>query len=148
MSAAAPQPPSESQSGFSKFQFDSIESALQDLAAGKSIVVVDDENRENEGDVVCAAQFATPDNINFMAVEARGLICLAMTGDRLDELDLPLMVSPSAFEDENEQTAFTVSIDAALSWGVTTGISADDRARTIQVAINPNARPTDLRRPG
>jgi 3,4-dihydroxy 2-butanone 4-phosphate synthase/GTP cyclohydrolase II len=81
-------------------------------------------------------------------VEARGLICLAMTGDRLDELDLPLMVSPSAFEDENEQTAFTVSIDAALSWGVTTGISADDRARTIQVAINPNARSSDLRRPG
>ncbi|PSN15164.1 bifunctional 3,4-dihydroxy-2-butanone-4-phosphate synthase/GTP cyclohydrolase II [filamentous cyanobacterium CCT1] len=132
----------------SEFQFDSIESALHDLAAGKSIVVVDDENRENEGDVICAAQFATPDIINFMAVEARGLICLAMTGDRLDELDLPLMVSPSAFEDENEQTAFTVSIDAALSWGVTTGISADDRARTIQVAINPNARPTDLRRPG
>ncbi|PSR16187.1 bifunctional 3,4-dihydroxy-2-butanone-4-phosphate synthase/GTP cyclohydrolase II [filamentous cyanobacterium CCP3] len=131
-----------------EFQFDSIESALHDLAAGKSIVVVDDENRENEGDVICAAQFATPDIINFMAVEARGLICLAMTGDRLDELDLPLMVSPSAFEDENEQTAFTVSIDAALSWGVTTGISADDRARTIQVAINPNARPTDLRRPG
>ncbi|TVQ12424.1 MAG: bifunctional 3,4-dihydroxy-2-butanone-4-phosphate synthase RibB/GTP cyclohydrolase II RibA [Leptolyngbya sp. DLM2.Bin27] len=130
------------------FQFDSIESALHDLAAGKSIVVVDDENRENEGDVICAAQFATPDNINFMAVEARGLICLAMTGDRLDQLDLPLMVSPSAFEDENEQTAFTVSIDAALSWGVTTGISADDRARTIQVAINPNARPQDLRRPG
>ncbi|MGB7311740.1 MAG: bifunctional 3,4-dihydroxy-2-butanone-4-phosphate synthase/GTP cyclohydrolase II [Nodosilinea sp.] len=132
----------------SEFQFDSIESALHDLAAGKSIVVVDDENRENEGDVICAAQFATPDNINFMAVEARGLICLAMTGDRLDQLDLPLMVSPSAFEDENEQTAFTVSIDAALSWGVTTGISADDRARTIQVAINPNARASDLRRPG
>ncbi|MFQ4140356.1 bifunctional 3,4-dihydroxy-2-butanone-4-phosphate synthase/GTP cyclohydrolase II [Nodosilinea sp. PGN35] len=130
------------------FQFDSIESALHDLAAGKSIVVVDDENRENEGDVICAAQFATPDIINFMAVEARGLICLAMTGERLDQLDLPLMVSPSAFEDENEQTAFTVSIDAALSWGVTTGISADDRARTIQVAINPNARPQDLRRPG
>ncbi|WP_318655455.1 bifunctional 3,4-dihydroxy-2-butanone-4-phosphate synthase/GTP cyclohydrolase II [Leptolyngbya sp. KIOST-1] len=132
----------------SEFQFDSIELALHDLAAGKSIVVVDDENRENEGDVICAAQFATPDIINFMAVEARGLICLAMTGERLDQLDLPLMVSPSAFEDENEQTAFTVSIDAALSWGVTTGISADDRARTIQVAINPNARPQDLRRPG
>ncbi len=143
--------PRQSSSDFElppNFQFDSIESALHDLAAGKSIVVVDDENRENEGDVICAAQFATPNNINFMAVEARGLICLAMTGDRLDELDLPLMVSPSAFEDENEQTAFTVSIDAALSWGVTTGISADDRARTIQVAINPNARPKDLRRPG
>lgn len=130
------------------FQFDSIESALADLAAGRSIVVVDDENRENEGDVICAAQFATPDNINFMAVEARGLICLAMTGQRLDELDLPLMVSRSAFEDENEQTAFTVSIDAALHWGVTTGISAEDRARTIQVALHPNARPHDLRRPG
>jgi 3,4-dihydroxy 2-butanone 4-phosphate synthase/GTP cyclohydrolase II len=69
------------------FQFDTIEAALQDLAAGRSIVVVDDENRENEGDVICAAQFATPDNINFMAVEARGLICLAMTGERLDQLD-------------------------------------------------------------
>ncbi|MFE4105266.1 bifunctional 3,4-dihydroxy-2-butanone-4-phosphate synthase/GTP cyclohydrolase II [Almyronema epifaneia] len=130
------------------FQFDSIESALADLAAGRAIVVVDDENRENEGDVICAAQFATPDMINFMAVEARGLICLAMTGKRLDELDLPLMVSHSAFEDENEQTAFTVSIDAALHLGVTTGISAEDRARTIQIAINPNARPSDLRRPG
>ena len=130
------------------FEFDSVDSALMDLSAGKAIVVVDDENRENEGDVVCAAQFATPDMINFMAVEARGLICLAMTGDRLDELDLPLMVSGSGFEDENEQTAFTVSIDASLNWGVTTGISAEDRARTIQVAINPKASPQDLRRPG
>ncbi|MGD1908209.1 MAG: bifunctional 3,4-dihydroxy-2-butanone-4-phosphate synthase/GTP cyclohydrolase II [Leptolyngbyaceae cyanobacterium] len=130
------------------FQFDSIEAALQDLAAGRAIVVVDDENRENEGDVICAAQFATPDLINFMAVEARGLICLAMTGDRLDELDLPLMVTQRSFEDENEQTAFTVSIDAALDWGVTTGISAEDRARTIQVALNPKAKPHDLRRPG
>jgi 3,4-dihydroxy 2-butanone 4-phosphate synthase/GTP cyclohydrolase II len=129
-------------------EFDSIESALADLAAGRAIVVVDDENRENEGDVICASQFATPDLINFMAVEARGLICLAMTGDRLDELDLPLMVTQRSFEDENEQTAFTVSIDAALHWGVTTGISAEDRARTIQVALNPNARPEDLRRPG
>ncbi|MEL7223454.1 MAG: bifunctional 3,4-dihydroxy-2-butanone-4-phosphate synthase/GTP cyclohydrolase II, partial [Cyanobacteria bacterium J06576_12] len=132
----------------SDFEFDSIEDALADLAAGRAIVVVDDENRENEGDVICAAQFATPDLINFMAVEARGLICLAMTGDRLDELDLPLMVTSSPFEDENEQTAFTVSIDASLELGVTTGISAEDRARTIQVAINPKAAPTDLRRPG
>lgn len=130
------------------FQFDTVEEALLDLAAGRAIVVVDDENRENEGDVICAAQFATPDMINFMAVEARGLICLAMTGERLDELELPLMVSQSVFEDENEQTAFTVSIDAGLHWGVTTGISAEDRARTIQVAINPKARPMDLRRPG
>lgn len=132
----------------SGFQFDSIDAAIADLKAGRSIVVVDDENRENEGDVVCAAQFATPDMINFMAVEARGLICLAMTGERLDELDLPLMVTASSFEDQNEQTAFTVSIDAALHLGVTTGISADDRAKTIQVAINPSAKPMDLRRPG
>ncbi|MGB7084443.1 MAG: bifunctional 3,4-dihydroxy-2-butanone-4-phosphate synthase/GTP cyclohydrolase II [Phormidesmis sp.] len=131
-----------------EFKFDAIEEALADLAAGRAIVVVDDENRENEGDVICAAQFATPDLINFMAVEARGLICLAMTGDRLDELDLPLMVSSSPFEDENEQTAFTVSIDAAFTWGVTTGISAEDRARTIQVAINSKTVPQDLRRPG
>ncbi|MBI4781342.1 MAG: bifunctional 3,4-dihydroxy-2-butanone-4-phosphate synthase RibB/GTP cyclohydrolase II RibA [Oscillatoriophycideae cyanobacterium NC_groundwater_1537_Pr4_S-0.65um_50_18] len=132
----------------SEFQFDSIDAALDDLKAGRSIVVVDDENRENEGDVICAAQFATPDMINFMAVEARGLICLAMTGDRLDELDLPLMVSSKSFEDSNEQTAFTVSIDGAYHLGVGTGISADDRARTIQIAINPNSKPNDLRRPG
>ena len=132
----------------SSFQFDSIEDALADLAAGKAIVVVDDEDRENEGDVICAAQFATPDMINFMAVEARGLICLAMTGDRLDELDLPLMVTNSPFEDESEQTAFTISIDATAKWGVTTGISAEDRAKTIQVAINANATAYDLRRPG
>lgn len=130
------------------FSFDPIADALADLAAGRAIVVVDDENRENEGDVICAAQFATPDLINFMAVEARGLICLAMTGDRLDQLDLPLMVTSSPFEDENEQTAFTVSIDATLEWGVTTGISAEDRARTIQVTINAKTEPKDLRRPG
>jgi 3,4-dihydroxy 2-butanone 4-phosphate synthase/GTP cyclohydrolase II len=126
-------------------KFDSIEAALADLKAGRSIVVVDDENRENEGDLICAAQFATPDMINFMAVEARGLICLSMTGDRLDELDLPLMVSKNTAPD---QTAFTVSIDAAPNLGVTTGISAEDRARTIQVAINPTTKPEDLRRPG
>lgn len=130
------------------FTFDSIEDALADLKAGKMIVVVDDENRENEGDLIGAAQFCTPDMINFMAVEARGLICLAMTGDRLDELELPLMVSNQAFEDSYEQTAFTVSIDGALHLGVTTGISADDRAKTIQLAINPKTRPEDLRRPG
>jgi 3,4-dihydroxy 2-butanone 4-phosphate synthase/GTP cyclohydrolase II len=130
------------------FQFDSIDDALSDLKAGRSIVVVDDENRENEGDLICAAQFATPDMINFMAVEARGLICLAMMGDRLDELELPLMVSSNTFEDSSEQTAFTVSIDGALHLGVTTGISAEDRAKTIQIAINPQAKPSDLRRPG
>lgn len=130
------------------FQFDSIDDALSDLKAGRSIVVVDDENRENEGDLICAAQFATPDMINFMAVEARGLICLAMMGDRLDELELPLMVSSHSFEDSSEQTAFTVSIDGALHLGVTTGISAEDRAKTIQIAINSQAKPSDLRRPG
>ncbi|MEY2985680.1 MAG: 3,4-dihydroxy-2-butanone 4-phosphate synthase / cyclohydrolase [Cyanobacteriota bacterium] len=125
--------------------FDSIDAALADIKAGKSVVVVDDENRENEGDLICAAQFATPQMINFMAVEARGLICLAMTGDRLDQLDLPLMVSKNT---DSNQTAFTVSIDAAPHLGVTTGISAEDRARTIQIAINPATRPEDLSRPG
>jgi 3,4-dihydroxy 2-butanone 4-phosphate synthase / GTP cyclohydrolase II len=127
------------------FIFDSIDAALADLKAGRVIVVVDDENRENEGDLICAAQFATPDIINFMAVEARGLICLAMTGDRLDELDLPLMVTNIT---DTNQTAFTVSIDAGPHLGVSTGISAEDRARTIQVAINPATQPLDLRRPG
>ncbi len=129
----------------SSVNFDSIDSALAEIKAGRSIVVVDDENRENEGDIICAAQFATPAMINFMAVEARGLICLAMTGDRLDTLDLPLMVSKNT---DRNQTAFTVSIDASPKLGVTTGISADDRARTIQVAINPASIPDDLVRPG
>ena len=127
------------------FKFDSIDAALADLKAGRVIVVVDDENRENEGDLICAAQFATPDMINFMAVEARGLICLAMTGDRLDELDLPLMVSKLT---DTNQTAFTVSIDAGPHLGVSTGISAEDRARTIQVTLNPATKPEELRRPG
>ncbi|HEY9846498.1 MAG TPA: 3,4-dihydroxy-2-butanone-4-phosphate synthase, partial [Candidatus Caenarcaniphilales bacterium] len=127
------------------FQFNAIEAALADLKAGRALVVVDDEARENEGDLICAAQFATPDLINFMAVYARGLICLAMEGDRLDELDLPLMVSSNT---DSNQTAFTVSIDAASHLGVTTGISAEDRARTIQVVINPGTQPRDLRRPG
>lgn len=126
-------------------QFDSIDAALADFKSGRPIVVVDDENRENEGDLICAAQFTTPDIINFMAVEARGLICLAMTGERLDELDLPLMVAKNT---DPNQTAFTVSIDAAPHLGVTTGISAEDRAKTIQIAINPATRGEDLRRPG
>ncbi|WP_434686058.1 bifunctional 3,4-dihydroxy-2-butanone-4-phosphate synthase/GTP cyclohydrolase II [Pseudanabaena minima] len=126
-----------------KFQFDSIPDALNDLKSGRLIVVVDDENRENEGDLIGAAQFATPEMVNFMAVKARGLICLAMTGDRLDRLDLPLMVDRNT---DSQQTAFTVSIDAVE--GTSTGISAEDRSRTIQAAINPNTRPIDLRRPG
>lgn len=127
------------------FQFDPIDQALAELKAGRPVVVVDDESRENEGDLIGAAQFATPDMINFMAVEARGLICLAMLGERLDQLDLPLMVTHNT---DKNQTAFTVSIDAAPHLGVSTGISADDRAKTIQVAINPATNPQDLRRPG
>lgn len=126
-----------------KFQFDSIPDAIDDLKSGRLIVVVDDENRENEGDLIGAAQFATPAMVNFMAVKARGLICLAMTGDRLDRLDLPLMVDRNT---DSQQTAFTVSIDAVE--GTSTGISAEDRSRTIQAAINPNTLPNDLCRPG
>ncbi|MEA5413658.1 bifunctional 3,4-dihydroxy-2-butanone-4-phosphate synthase/GTP cyclohydrolase II [Synechococcus sp. BA-132 BA5] len=125
--------------------FDAIADALAAIRNGESIVVVDDENRENEGDLICAAQFATPQQINFMATEARGLICLAMEGERLDALDLPLMVDRNT---DSNQTAFTVSVDAGPENGVGTGISADDRARTIQVAIHPETRPRDLRRPG
>ena len=125
--------------------FDAIADALAAIRNGETIVVVDDENRENEGDLICAAQFATPEQINFMATEARGLICLAMEGERLDALDLPLMVDRNT--DEN-QTAFTVSVDAGPEHGVSTGISAEDRARTIQVSIHPQTRPADLRRPG
>jgi len=125
--------------------FDSIDAALADIKAGRSVVVVDDAHRENEGDLICAGQFATPDMINFMAVEARGLICLAMTRERLDALDLPLMVTKNT---DSNQTAFTVSIDASPHLGGSTGISAEDRARTIQVAINPASAPEDLTRPG
>ena len=128
-----------------KFKFDPIDTALADIKAGKCVVVVDDEHRENEGDIICAAQFATPNMINFMAVKARGLICLALTGDRLDQLEVPLMVTNNT---DSNQTAFTVSIDASPELGVSTGISAEDRARTIQAVINSNTKPEDLRRPG
>jgi 3,4-dihydroxy 2-butanone 4-phosphate synthase/GTP cyclohydrolase II len=128
-----------------EFRFDAIADALAAIRNGEVIVVVDDENRENEGDLICAAQFATPQQINFMATEARGLICLAMEGERLDALDLPLMVDRNT---DDNQTAFTVSVDAGPENGVSTGISAEDRARTIQVAIHPDSRPSDLRRPG
>ncbi len=126
-------------------RFDGIADALAAVRNGEMVVVVDDENRENEGDLICAAQFATPQQINFMATEARGLICLALEGERLDVLDLPLMVDRNT---DDNQTAFTVSVDAGPENGVSTGISAEDRARTIQVAIHPDSRPSDLRRPG
>jgi 3,4-dihydroxy 2-butanone 4-phosphate synthase / GTP cyclohydrolase II len=123
--------------------FASIEAALDDVRAGKFVVVVDDEDRENEGDLTIAAQFATPDAINFMTKHARGLICLCLTEERCDELGLDPMTNrnESAFE-----TAFTVSIEARE--GVTTGISAPDRSRTIQVAIDPSKGRQDLVQPG
>jgi len=123
--------------------FSPIEEALDDLRLGRMVVVCDDEGRENEGDLTLAAQFATAETINFMAREGRGLICLAMTPSRCDQLGLPLM---AAKNESRFETAFTVSIEARE--GVTTGISAADRARTIQVAIDPDARPTDLVQPG
>ena len=137
--------PEAALNGEERIAFDSVADGLAAIRNGESIVVVDDENRENEGDLICAAQFATPEQINFMATEARGLICLAMEGERLDALDLPLMVDRNT---DSNQTAFTVSVDAGPENGVSTGISADDRARTIQVAIHPHTRPADLRRPG
>jgi 3,4-dihydroxy 2-butanone 4-phosphate synthase / GTP cyclohydrolase II len=123
--------------------FATIEDALDDIRQGKMVVVVDDESRENEGDLTMAAQFVTSEAINFMAKEGRGLICLALTAERCDELGLDLMAAKneSAFE-----TAFTVSIEART--GVSTGISAADRARTIQVAIDPSTSPRELVQPG
>ncbi len=120
-----------------------VEDAILDYAAGKMVIIVDDEDRENEGDLVCAAQFVTPQAINFMAKEGRGLICLAITGQRLDELEIPMMVGSN---NSKFGTNFTVSIEAAQ--GVTTGISAADRAYTIQTVLNPASTPIDIARPG
>jgi len=122
-----------------------VEQAIEDLKNGKLIIVADDEDRENEGDLVGAAQLVTPEMINFMALHGRGLICLALTAERCDELGLPQMTERNT---EELATAFTVSIDADRRFGVTTGISASDRSTTIQVALNPGSVPTDLRRPG
>jgi len=127
-----------------EFEFASIEDALCELRAGRMIVVVDDEDRENEGDLTMAAEMITPEAINFMATQGRGLICLAMTGERLDELELaPMAPDNTALGG----IAFTVSIDA-MGAGVTTGISAHDRAHTIRSAINPTSGPEDFARPG
>jgi len=125
--------------------FGTIEQAVEDLKSGKIVIVADDEDRENEGDLVCAAELVTPETINFMALHGRGLICLALTGERCDQLGLPQMTDRNT---EDQATAFTVSVDAERRFGVTTGISAGDRATTIHVAINPATVPTDLRRPG
>jgi len=125
--------------------FGTVEQALRDIAVGKMVIVADDDDRENEGDLICAAEKVTPEIVNFMIRRAGGLICLALTSERAAHLDLPQM---SEFNTEGQRTAFTVSIDAAPRFGVTTGISAQDRATTIQVAVAPNADRADLRRPG
>jgi len=120
-----------------------IEEAAEDIRAGKMIIIVDDEDRENEGDLVCAAEKVTPEVINFMVTHARGLICLPLTEERCDELNLP----PQTAENTSSMgTAFTISIEARE--GVTTGISAADRAHTILTAVNPASKPADLARPG
>ena len=132
----APQPTAES-------PFDTIEDAIDDIRAGKMVVVLDDEDRENEGDLVMAAQMVTPEAINFMRKEAGGLICVPLLGRRLDELQIPQMVSDNTAVHE---TAFTVSVEAR---GVTTtGISAHDRAATIKMLLDPDTRPADMLRPG
>jgi len=123
--------------------FDSVEEAIEEIRLGRIVIVVDDEDRENEGDLTAAAEKATPEMINFMAKYGRGLICLAMTGERLDELRIPMMVRDNT---SKFGTAFTVSIEARH--GVTTGISAADRAKTILTAVNPASIPSDLARPG
>lgn len=125
--------------------FDSVEEAIEDIKNGKMVIVADDESRENEGDLVCAAEKVTPELINFMTKEGRGLICLTLDKERTKQLDLPQMVDHNT---EEQGTAFTISVDAAKKFGVTTGISASDRAKTILVAVDDTAVPSDLRRPG
>ncbi|HVG96243.1 MAG TPA: bifunctional 3,4-dihydroxy-2-butanone-4-phosphate synthase/GTP cyclohydrolase II [Chloroflexota bacterium] len=120
-----------------------IEAAIDDFREGRFVIIVDDEHRENEGDLVIAAEKVTPEAVNFMARYGRGLICLPLTGQRLDELRIPMMVQENT---SSLGTAFTVSIEARA--GITTGISAADRATTIKTALDPNARPEDLARPG
>lgn len=123
---------------------DRIEHAIEDIRAGKMVIVVDDEDRENEGDFIIAAQHATPEVINFMSKEGRGLICAALTEARCTELDLgPMVVSNTSLH----ETAFTVSVDL-IGQGTTTGISAQDRAKTIQALVNPHTKPEELGRPG
>src|SRR5438105_11512986 len=126
-------------------QFGTVEQAIADIKAGKLVIVADDEDRENEGDLICAAQLVTPEMINFMIRKAGGWICLALTNERADQLEL---APQSEVNTDEYRTAFTISIDADDRFGVTTGVSAQDRAKTIRVAVDPNTVPTDLRRPG
>ncbi|WP_220214746.1 3,4-dihydroxy-2-butanone-4-phosphate synthase, partial [Streptomyces shenzhenensis] len=123
---------------------DPVEQAIADIAAGRPIVVVDDEDRENEGDLVVAAEKITPDIVAFMMSECRGLICAPMEGEELDRLELPQMVGANT---ESMKTAFTISVDASAAHGVTTGISAADRATTLRLLASGRAEPTDLVRP-
>ena len=123
--------------------FSDIEDIVADIRAGKMVIMVDDENRENEGDLLMAASKVEPHHVNYMATHGRGLICLTLSRERCKQLRLPLMVPET---DEHHATNFTISIEAQE--GITTGISAHDRARTIQAAIAPDARPEDIRQPG
>jgi len=125
--------------------FGTIEQAIEDIRQGKFVIVADDEDRENEGDLICSAQLVTPEMVNFMIRNAGGMICLALTGDRVDALGLPAM---SETNPDEYRTAYTVSIDASPRFGVTTGISAQDRATTVRVAVDAAAVPSDLRRGG
>ena len=125
--------------------FATVEEAIEEMRAGRMVIVADDEDRENEGDLICAAQRVTADHVNFMLKHARGMICVALTPERVDQLGLAPM---SDVNTEEQRTAFTVSVDAAPRFGVTTGISAQDRAKTIQVLVDPATVPADLRRPG
>ncbi|MDT0572421.1 bifunctional 3,4-dihydroxy-2-butanone-4-phosphate synthase/GTP cyclohydrolase II [Streptomyces sp. DSM 3412] len=131
--------------GIEDFGLDPIEQAIADIAAGRPVVVVDDENRENEGDLVIAAEKATPEIIAFMMSECRGMICAPMEGEELDRLELPQMVQQNT---ESMRTAFTVTVDAGPQHGVTTGISASDRATTLQLLASGTAEPGDFVRPG
>lgn len=126
-----------------KTLFDSIIDGIEAITQGEMIVVCDDEDRENEGDLVMAAELVTPDAVNFMASYGRGLICLPMSPEMIDSLEIPDMIRPN---NSPTGTAFSVSIDAAT--GITTGISAADRARTVQVAVDPASEPEDLLMPG
>jgi 3,4-dihydroxy 2-butanone 4-phosphate synthase/GTP cyclohydrolase II len=126
------------------FMLNRIEEAIEDIRQGKMIIVVDDEDRENEGDFIMAARFATPEAINFMSKEGRGLICIALTEERCHELELSPMVGSNT---SLHETAFTVSVDL-IGQGTTTGISAHDRSKTIQALIDPSTKPSDLGRPG
>src|ERR1700722_4084485 len=131
--------------GSIEHKFSSIEEALDDIRAGKFVVVVDDEDRENEGDIICAAELITPEMINFMLAHARGGVWVPVTPERAQQLELPAMVEKNT---DPQGTAFTITIDADTKYGVTTGISTHDRATTIRLLTNPATTAADFRPPG